>query len=155
MLKSILANIKVLKPDCSLSIKVFSTKRCERNNLDRWMWKVVQYRQEGFSIVIDLFSCCLATVRSDIIIDLALLILWMLSIMQAMKVENMVKLKEEFDYKSLCRRLEAELDRLVAENERQVKAREDTEDDSARSLEEARQSVFEAERKLASALEVC
>ncbi len=81
--------------------------------------------------------------------------LWMLSIMQAMKVENMVKLKEEFDYKSLCRRLEAELDRLVAENERQVKAREDTEDDSARSLEEARQSVFEAERKLASALEVC
>jgi kinesin family protein 5 len=94
-------------------------------------------------------------VRSDIIIDLAILILWMLSIMQAMKVENMVKLKEEFDYKSLCRRLEAELDRLVAENERQVKAREDTEDDSARSLEEARQSVFEAERKLASALEVC
>ncbi|KAH8938760.1 hypothetical protein BDL97_16G101500 [Sphagnum fallax] len=72
---------------------------------------------------------------------------------RAMKVENMVKLKEEFDYKSLCRRLEAELDRLVAENERQVKAREDTEDDSARSLEEARQSVFEAERKLASALE--
>ncbi len=74
--------------------------------------------------------------------------------MQAMKVENMVKLKEEFDYKSLCRRLETELDRLVAENERQIKAREDNEDDSARSLEEAQQCVFEAESKLASALEV-
>ncbi|CAM6065225.1 unnamed protein product [Sphagnum tenellum] len=73
---------------------------------------------------------------------------------RAMKVENMVKLKEEFDYKSLCRRLETELDRLVAENERQIKAREDNEDDSARSLEEAQQCVFEAESKLASALEV-
>ncbi|CAK9215678.1 unnamed protein product [Sphagnum troendelagicum] len=72
---------------------------------------------------------------------------------RAMKVENMVKLKEEFDYKSLCRRLETELDRLVAENERQIKAREDNEDDSARSLEEAQQCVFEAESKLASALE--
>jgi hypothetical protein len=77
-----------------------------------------------------------------------------MSLMQAMKVENMVKLKEEFDYKSLCRRLETELDRLVAENERQIKAREDNEDDSARSLEEAQQCVFEAESKLASALEV-
>lgn len=74
---------------------------------------------------------------------------------QAMKVENMVKLKEEFDYKSLCRRLETELDRLVAENERQSKAREDNEDECARRLDEARQTVFEAESRLATALEVC
>lgn len=75
--------------------------------------------------------------------------------MQAMKVENMVKLKEEFDYKSLCRRLEAELDRMTAENERLVKIREDTEDECARQLDDARQDVYEAESKLAHALEVC
>lgn len=75
--------------------------------------------------------------------------------MQAMKVENMVKLKEEFDYKSLCRRLETELDRMIAENERLVKIREDTEDECVRQLDDARQDVYEAESKLAHALEVC
>jgi len=75
--------------------------------------------------------------------------------MQAMKVENMVKLKEEFDYKSLCRMLETELDRMIAENERLVKIREDTEDECARELDDARQDVYEAESKLAHALEVC
>ncbi len=55
MLKSILADIKLLKPDCSLSIKVLSTKHCERNNLDRWMWKVVQYRQEGSLLLLIYF----------------------------------------------------------------------------------------------------
>ena len=44
------------------------------------------------------------------------------SLVKAMKVENMVKLKEEYDYKSLSRRLEKEIDRLVIENERQTKA---------------------------------
>lgn len=34
----------------------------------------------------------------------------------------MVKLKEEYDYKSLSRKLEKEIDRLVIENERQMKA---------------------------------
>ncbi|KAH7427012.1 hypothetical protein KP509_10G026100 [Ceratopteris richardii] len=41
---------------------------------------------------------------------------------RAMKVENMVRLKEEFDYKSLCRRLEREIDKLLVENERHTKA---------------------------------
>ncbi|MCO5580435.1 hypothetical protein L7F22_034301 [Adiantum nelumboides] len=41
---------------------------------------------------------------------------------RAMKVENMVRLKEEFDYKSLCRKLEREIDRLLIENERHTKA---------------------------------
>ncbi|XP_042006730.1 kinesin-like protein KIN-UA isoform X2 [Salvia splendens] len=44
---------------------------------------------------------------------------------RAMKVENMVKLKEEFDYKSLSRRLEMQLDKLTAEHERQQKAFDD------------------------------
>ncbi|XP_076938635.1 kinesin-like protein KIN-UB, partial [Bidens hawaiensis] len=44
---------------------------------------------------------------------------------RAMKVENMLKIKEEFDYKSLCKRLETQIDKLIAENERQQKAFED------------------------------
>ncbi|KAL3687837.1 hypothetical protein R1sor_014146 [Riccia sorocarpa] len=71
---------------------------------------------------------------------------------RAMKVENMVKLKEEFDYKSLCRRLETELDRLVAENERQVKARQDEEEDYETKLKEAREFAAEAESKLTTAM---
>jgi len=71
-----------------------------------------------------------------------------------MKVENMVKLKEEFDYKSLCRRMEAELDRLVAENERQVKARQENDEELERTVEESRQLVMEAESRLQTALDV-
>ncbi|KAJ7513948.1 hypothetical protein O6H91_23G020400 [Diphasiastrum complanatum] len=73
---------------------------------------------------------------------------------RAMKVENMVKLKEEFDYKSLCRRLEAELDKLIADNERQAQAIFDGEEDMERKLEEAGTRVAEAESKVAAALEV-
>lgn len=76
-------------------------------------------------------------------------------LLQAMKVENMVKLKEEFDYKSLCRRMEAELDRLVAENERQAKARQENDEELDRTVEESRLLVMEAENRLQTALEVC
>lgn len=44
---------------------------------------------------------------------------------RAMKVENMLKIKEEFDYKSLSRRLEVQLDKLIAQGERQQKAFDD------------------------------
>jgi kinesin family protein 5 len=36
----------------------------------------------------------------------------------------MVKLKEEFDHESLCRKLEAQVDHLTAEIEREKKLRE-------------------------------
>ncbi|XP_002991319.2 kinesin-like protein KIN-UB isoform X1 [Selaginella moellendorffii] len=72
---------------------------------------------------------------------------------RAMKVENMVKLKEEFDYKGLCRRLESELDKLIVENERQAKAIFDSEEELEKRLEEARHCVAEAENKLASSLD--
>ncbi|KAJ7569872.1 hypothetical protein O6H91_01G098500 [Diphasiastrum complanatum] len=72
---------------------------------------------------------------------------------RAMKVENMLKLKEEFDYKSLCRRLEADLDRLIAENERQSQAVLESEEEMERRLEEARIIVVEAESRLSAALE--
>uniref|UniRef100_A0A0E0A4P9 Kinesin-like protein n=1 Tax=Oryza glumipatula TaxID=40148 RepID=A0A0E0A4P9_9ORYZ len=69
---------------------------------------------------------------------------------RAMKVENMVKLKEEFDYKSLCRRLDIELDKLIAENERQRKY---FDDEIERITAEAQLRVTEAEREYKISLE--
>ncbi|KAF7137717.1 hypothetical protein RHSIM_Rhsim07G0026100 [Rhododendron simsii] len=69
---------------------------------------------------------------------------------RAMKVENMLKIKEEFDYKSLSRRLDIQLDKLIAENERQQKA---FEDEIERINLEAQSRISEAERKFADALE--
>ncbi|EER89151.1 hypothetical protein BDA96_10G031600 [Sorghum bicolor] len=69
---------------------------------------------------------------------------------RAMKVENMVKLKEEFDYKSLCRRLDIELDKLVAENERQRKF---FDDEVERIRAEAQCRIAESERECKITLE--
>ncbi|KAG8382347.1 hypothetical protein BUALT_Bualt05G0067900 [Buddleja alternifolia] len=69
---------------------------------------------------------------------------------RAMKVENMLKIKEEFDYKSLSRRLEIQLDKLIAEHERQQKA---FEDEIERIALEAQKRVAEVERNYADALE--
>lgn len=72
-------------------------------------------------------------------------------ISQAMKVENMLKIKEEFDYKSLSRRLEIQVDKLIAENERQQKA---FEYEVERIALEAQKRISEAERNCTEALEV-
>ena len=64
----------------------------------------------------------------------------------------MVKLKEEFDYKSLCRRLDIELDKLIAENERQRKY---FDDEIERITAEAQYRVAEAEKECKVSLEVC
>ncbi|KQK19954.1 kinesin-like protein KIN-UB isoform X2 [Brachypodium distachyon] len=69
---------------------------------------------------------------------------------RAMKVQNMVKLKEEFDYKSLCRRLDIELDKLIAENERQRKY---FDDEVERITAEAQFRIAEAERECKIVLE--
>ncbi|XP_059458667.1 kinesin-like protein KIN-UB isoform X2 [Corylus avellana] len=69
---------------------------------------------------------------------------------RAMKVENMLRIKEEFDYKSLSRRLEVQLDKLIAENERQQKA---FEDEVERINVEAQNRISEVERSFADALE--
>jgi hypothetical protein len=68
-----------------------------------------------------------------------------------MKVENMVKLKEEFDYKSLSRRLDIELDKLIAENERQRKY---FDDEVERIRVDAQRRIAEAEKSYKIALEV-
>ncbi|KAL0445899.1 UNVERIFIED_CONTAM: Kinesin-like protein KIN-UA [Sesamum latifolium] len=69
---------------------------------------------------------------------------------RAMKVENMVKIKEEFDYKSLSRRLEIQLDKLIAEHERQQKA---FQDEIERMALEAQKHISEVELSYADALE--
>ncbi|XP_048320249.2 kinesin-like protein KIN-UA isoform X1 [Ziziphus jujuba] len=69
---------------------------------------------------------------------------------RAMKVENMLKLKEEFDYKSLSRRLDIQLDKLIAEHERQQKA---FEDEIQRISIQAQNQISESERNYADALE--
>ncbi|KAK2664736.1 hypothetical protein Ddye_003310 [Dipteronia dyeriana] len=69
---------------------------------------------------------------------------------RAMKVENMLKLKEEFDYKSLSRRLDIQLDKLIVENERKQKT---FEDEIERITLEAQNRISEAERNYEDALE--
>ncbi|KAJ8766123.1 hypothetical protein K2173_021640 [Erythroxylum novogranatense] len=69
---------------------------------------------------------------------------------RAMKVENMLKLKEEFDYKSLSRKLDTQLDKVTAEHERQQKA---FEDEIERITIEAQARISESERNYTDLLE--
>ncbi|OMO97302.1 Armadillo [Corchorus capsularis] len=69
---------------------------------------------------------------------------------RAMKVENMLKLKEEFDYKSLARRLDIQLDKLIMEHERKHKA---FEDELERITTDAENRISEVERNYADAME--
>ncbi|KAF9596407.1 hypothetical protein IFM89_010671, partial [Coptis chinensis] len=69
---------------------------------------------------------------------------------RAMKVVNMVKLKEEFDYESLCRKLECQVDYLTAELERQQKSREDDREEMEKKLRDCRNSFAELEKDLVS-----
>ncbi|CAA0842655.1 Armadillo repeat-containing kinesin-like protein 2 [Striga hermonthica] len=69
---------------------------------------------------------------------------------RAMKVENMLKIKEEYDYKSLSKRLEIEIDKLIADNERQQKVYEN---EIERIRLEAQKRIAEAERTYVEVLE--
>lgn len=69
---------------------------------------------------------------------------------RAMKVENMMRIKEEFDYKSLSRKLEIQVDKLLMENERQQKA---FDDEVERITLEAQSRIREAERNYMDLLE--
>ncbi|KAA8539266.1 hypothetical protein F0562_025958 [Nyssa sinensis] len=67
---------------------------------------------------------------------------------RAMKVVNMVKLKEEFDYESLCRKLENQVDHLNAEIDRQQKLRDDDKNEMERKLIECQNSFAETDKNL-------
>ncbi|KFK34726.1 hypothetical protein AALP_AA5G184400 [Arabis alpina] len=65
---------------------------------------------------------------------------------RAMKIVNMVKLKEEFDYESLCRKLETQVDHLTAEVERQNKLRNSEKHELEKRLKECEISFAIAEK---------
>ncbi|KAL3838294.1 hypothetical protein ACJIZ3_022885 [Penstemon smallii] len=66
---------------------------------------------------------------------------------RAMKVVNTVKVKEEFDYESLCRKLEARVDHLTSEIDRQQKWRDIDRNKMEKKLEEFHNSSVEAEKR--------
>ncbi|TXG49466.1 hypothetical protein EZV62_025341 [Acer yangbiense] len=68
--------------------------------------------------------------------------------LQAMKIVNMVKLKEEFDYESLCRKLETQVDHLTAEIERKQKLRENDKQELEKRLRECQNSYDEGKNTL-------
>ncbi|KAG2328971.1 hypothetical protein Bca52824_000151 [Brassica carinata] len=68
---------------------------------------------------------------------------------RAMKIVNMVKLKEEFDYESLCRKLETQVDHLTAEVERQTKLRNSEKHELEKRLRECENTFAEAEKNAA------
>ncbi|KAJ4834636.1 hypothetical protein Tsubulata_020203 [Turnera subulata] len=65
---------------------------------------------------------------------------------RAMKIVNMVKLKEEFDFESLCRKLEAQVDHLTAEIEREQKLREHEKCDLEKRLKQCQVALAEARK---------
>lgn len=71
-----------------------------------------------------------------------------------MKIVNTVKLKEEFDYESLCRKLESQLDQLTAEVDKQQKLRDNCKNEMEKRLRESQNSFAEVEKSLVSRSEV-
>ena len=71
-----------------------------------------------------------------------------------MKVMNTVKVKEEFDYESQCRKLENQIDNLTAELERQLKLRDCKKYELERRLTECQHSYAEANENLITRSEV-
>lgn len=73
---------------------------------------------------------------------------------QAMKVVNYVKLKEEFDYESLCHKLENQIDILTKEVDRQQKSKADNTLRLENNLKECQNSFEEAQKSLIARCEV-
>ncbi|KAK4385640.1 Kinesin-like protein KIN-UC [Sesamum angolense] len=73
---------------------------------------------------------------------------------RAMKVVNTVKVKEEFDYESLCRKLETQVDHLTVEIDRQQKLRENEKNEMKKLLEEFGNSTAEAEKRFVARSEL-
>ncbi|MBA0629507.1 hypothetical protein Godav_024053, partial [Gossypium davidsonii] len=73
---------------------------------------------------------------------------------RAMKIVNVVKLKEEFDYESLCRKLETQVDHLTAEIDRQQKLRESEKYDLEKRLRDCHDSFNETRKNLVTRSEL-
>lgn len=71
-----------------------------------------------------------------------------------MRIVNTVKVKEEFDYESLCRKLENQVDNLIADIERQQKLRDDEKYELKKQLRECQDNFAEENKILATRSEV-
>lgn len=67
---------------------------------------------------------------------------------RAMKIVNTVKLREEFDYENLCRKLEIQVEHLSVEVDRQQKFRANEQMAMEKKLRECQKSFTEAERSI-------
>ncbi|XP_029116554.1 kinesin-like protein KIN-UA isoform X2 [Elaeis guineensis] len=67
---------------------------------------------------------------------------------RAMKIVNTIKLKEEVDYESLCRRLEYQIDYLTSDMDRQQKLRDTEKEQMEKKLKAYEVSLTDAEKKL-------
>lgn len=74
--------------------------------------------------------------------------------MQAMKIVNIVKLREEFDYENLCRKLETQVEQLTVEVDKQQKFRANDRTAMEKKLRECQKSFTEAERSIVARSEV-
>ncbi|CAI9091153.1 OLC1v1026100C1 [Oldenlandia corymbosa var. corymbosa] len=72
---------------------------------------------------------------------------------RAMKIVNAVKLKEEFDYESLCRKLETQVEHLTAEVDKLEKLREIYKTEMETKLREYQTSFADVEKRLVSRCE--
>ncbi|XP_074309321.1 kinesin-like protein KIN-UC [Silene latifolia] len=73
---------------------------------------------------------------------------------RAMKVVNMMKVKEEFDYESLCRKLESKVDNLTKEIDREQKLRDNYINEMEKKLKQCQRSFMEAEKSLVTRSEI-
>lgn len=73
---------------------------------------------------------------------------------RAMKVVNVMKVKEEFDYESLSRKLESQVDHLTKEIDRQQKLRDNYKNEMEKKIKEYQCSFTEKEKKLVARSEV-
>lgn len=71
-----------------------------------------------------------------------------------MKIVNSVKLREEFDYENLCRKLETQVEQLTMEVDRQQKFRANDQMAMEKKLRECQTSFTEAERSIVARSEV-
>ncbi|KAI7987269.1 Kinesin-like protein KIN-UC [Camellia lanceoleosa] len=73
---------------------------------------------------------------------------------RAMKVVNVLKLKEEFDYESFWWKLENQVEHLTVEIDRQQKLRDNDRVEMEKNLRECQKSFAEAEKSLVTRSEV-
>lgn len=68
-------------------------------------------------------------------------------LLKAMKIVNMMKIREEVDYESLCRKLERQIDDLTSDMDRQQKHRDIEKEQMEKKAKAYEASLADAEKK--------